>query len=224
VKLYESADQLFEWVEQKQVQHVVVINPNNPTAEIYTSAQLLALAQKLDEDAYLVVDEAFMDMNPEQSLSTCLHKKVILFRSIGKFFGLAGLRLGFVLGINPLVKQLQSLTEPWGINHPALWLGERVLGNHLWQQQQREKIQKNSLQLHQCLSQLPHYSCANGGLFCTLLGEKEVLYNYFLLAAEQGILLRYHELPNGNAWLRCGVPNDEQLNDLRIFVNKITQS
>ncbi len=224
VKLYDTQAQLQEWIEHKRVKHVVVINPNNPTSERYTSAQLLNLVKQLDEDAYFIVDEAFMDVNPEHSLSAYLHQKLIILRSVGKFFGLAGLRLGFVLGLNPLVNQLRLLTEPWGVSHPALWLGEKVLNDHLWQQQQRERIQKNSSQLQQCFSQLDHTSFGNGGLFCTLLGSSQTLYHYFLSAAEQGILLRYHKLTDDRAWLRCGITDDKQLIRLNIFVDQVIKN
>ena len=101
---------------------VIVLNPNNPTALYHAPETLLALAQSLQEKkGWLILDEAFMDATPEQSLLPLLadNVNVLVLRSLGKFFGLAGIRTGFILGNRDVQMQLQTRLGPWAISHPA---------------------------------------------------------------------------------------------------------
>ncbi len=77
--------------------HLLIVNPNNPDAHIFSKDELLALAaSKQQGGGYLIVDEAFMDLNPQASIIPELGDlPILVLRSFGKFFGLAGLRLGF---------------------------------------------------------------------------------------------------------------------------------
>lgn len=87
---------------------LVVINPNNPTGEVIAIEQLLDWHQRLSSrDGWLIVDEAFMDVTPDKSLvSSGIKPGLIILRSIGKFFGLAGIRCGFVISDNELLQRL----------------------------------------------------------------------------------------------------------------------
>src|SRR5690606_1500921 len=77
---------------------LLIINPNNPTGETFTQQELLHWHQQLQQrGGWLIVDEAFIAATPEASLLA--HSPLpglIILRSLGKFFGLAGLRVGFV--------------------------------------------------------------------------------------------------------------------------------
>ena len=92
---YKNAEQLAQLAAGHEVQHAVVINPNNPTGEMVGSQQLMAMQQQLHSvGGWMIVDEAFVDALPGNSLvSECPQSGLVVLRSVGKFFGLAGLRL-----------------------------------------------------------------------------------------------------------------------------------
>jgi cobalamin biosynthetic protein CobC len=102
---------------------VVVVNPNNPTGKLHDPEDLLALADRLaGQGGFLVVDEAFGDFAPERSLaaSVATRPNLIVFRSFGKFFGLAGLRLGFVIAGDEILERFADWLGPWAVSGPAL--------------------------------------------------------------------------------------------------------
>lgn len=107
---------------------VVVVNPNNPDGRLFTSDRLRSLALELaSRGGLLVVDEAFGDMQPDQSLSDETRDNVIVFRSFGKFFGLAGIRLGFVIAADRVTAQFSEWLGPWAVSGPALVLAEQLM-------------------------------------------------------------------------------------------------
>jgi len=101
---------------------LVVVNPNNPTGLHLTPERLLDWHSRLAQrGGWLVVDEAFMDNTPHLSLAPFAHRVgLVVLRSFGKFFGLAGVRLGFVLAERKLLKLLAEQVGPWAVSGPTL--------------------------------------------------------------------------------------------------------
>ncbi|YBV97186.1 threonine-phosphate decarboxylase CobD [Phyllobacteriaceae bacterium JZ32] len=101
---------------------VVVVNPNNPDGRIVPGGELLALAERLGRHGgFLVVDEAFADAHPEVSVAgEAGYDHLIVLKSFGKFFGLAGLRLGFAISGAEIVRKLAERLGPWAVSGPAL--------------------------------------------------------------------------------------------------------
>ena len=175
---------------------VVVINPNNPTAKHVATAQLLDLARKLNrEQGYLILDEAFMDPTPERSVlgqAEPLPTNLIVLRSLGKFFGLAGLRLGFIYCQGALLSAVREKLGPWAVSHPAAYVGELALQDQSWHQSTRALLQQSAHELHQLLSaNIPAQSITTTGLFSSIQLNAEVAEALFSHCAQQGILLRH---------------------------------
>ena len=130
---------------------VVVVNPNNPTGATISQDVLVEAAQKLsDKSGFLIIDEAFADVFPELSCVPKMRENMIVLRSFGKFFGLAGLRLGFTIGLKTIMDQLQAKLGPWSVSGPALEIGTRALGDlvgHRRQEFRSSKILKTSRKL-----------------------------------------------------------------------------
>ncbi len=132
-------------------QHLVIINPNNPTAVLLSKEQLLNWAKQLAKQAYLIIDEAFIDTHKEQSvLDENLPENIIVLRSFGKFFGLAGVRLGYCFSNKTILKQLQKKLGLWQVNGPAQSLAIKALSDNKWQGQALGDICSNN-QLMQTL-------------------------------------------------------------------------
>jgi len=111
---------------------VVVVNPNNPDGRIVAPEELLLLADDLAaRGGYLIVDEAFADTRPEISVAPHAGRApgLIVLRSFGKFFGLAGLRLGFVIAAAPVRQTLMRLQGPWPVSGPALAVARTLLAD-----------------------------------------------------------------------------------------------
>lgn len=121
---------------------VVVVNPNNPTGEAIAPERLLAWAARLGaRGGWLVVDEAFGDTDP--ALSVAAHAGqpgLIVLRSVGKFFGLAGLRLGFVGADAATLHALADLLGPWAVSGPAQAVALQALRDTAWQQASFDRL------------------------------------------------------------------------------------
>ena len=108
----------------------IVVNPNNPDGRHWSRAALLALVGQV---GLLVVDESFADPMPEQSLADMAGTDgLLVLRSFGKFYGLAGLRLGFALGAPADIARLTELSGPWPVSGPAIEVATLALQDHAW--------------------------------------------------------------------------------------------
>ncbi|WPO45946.1 threonine-phosphate decarboxylase CobD [Pseudomonas sp. S1Bt23] len=185
---------------------LVVVNPNNPTGLSLTPERLLDWHARLAQrGGWLVVDEAFMDNTPQLSLAAQADQVgLIVLRSFGKFFGLAGVRLGFVLAERKLLKLLAEQVGPWAVSGPTRVLGQVCLRDLEGHGRQRLRSEAASLRLAQLLERhglKPQGGCA---LFQWLITDRAELLHEFM--ARRGILLR---LFTHNSSLRFGLPADE---------------
>jgi cobalamin biosynthetic protein CobC len=185
---------------------LVLVNPNNPTGRLLAPATLLDWHARLAErGGWLVVDEAFIDCTPQHSLATCSPLPgLIVLRSFGKFFGLAGIRLGFVLAEPTLLERLAERLGPWTISGPTRAVATAILQDGAGQLIQRERLQADGLRLAVLLS--AHGLAPAGGtaLFQLVAHQHAVgLHGYF---ARRGILIR---LFAETRCLRFGLPADE---------------
>ena len=184
---------------------LVVVNPNNPTGLSLTPARLLDWHARLAQrGGWLVVDEAFMDNTPHLSLAAHAHQVgLIVLRSFGKFFGLAGVRLGFVLAERKLLKLLAEQVGPWAVSGPTRVLGQACLQdteNHTRQRIRSEEASERLAMLLERYGFKPQGGCA---LFQWLITDQaQALYEFM---ARRGILLR---LFSHNSSLRFGLPAD----------------
>lgn len=125
----------------------VIVNPNNPDGRMWPVDHLRALAGHV---GLLVVDESFTDPGPEASLVPHVGSglaNVVIQRSFGKFYGLAGLRLGFVVAAEALAQQVRALCGPWAVNGPAIAVGRQALSDTAWQDATRARLAQDAARL-----------------------------------------------------------------------------
>ena len=186
---------------------LLVVNPNNPSGRLIEREQLLDWHARLaPRGGWLLVDEAFMDCTPQNSLAadTGLPGLIVL-RSFGKFVGLAGIRLGFVLAAADIRNALDELLGPWTVNGPARTLARQLLADTASQQRQRERLHADGLRLAELLRDHELPPLGGTALF-QLVGYAQAgeLYEH---CARRGILLR---LFSERDCLRFGLPGDER--------------
>ncbi|MCQ4325511.1 threonine-phosphate decarboxylase [Stutzerimonas stutzeri] len=184
---------------------LVVVNPNNPTGRLIAAEQLLQWHARLAASGgWLLVDEAFMDCTPQHSLAAHSHLPgLVVLRSFGKFFGLAGARLGFALAHAELLRVLEELLGPWAIGGPARWLGSTLLADDEGQQRQRRRLNADGARLAALLAAYGLPPVGGCALFQTVFDVvAEPLYEHL---AYSGILTRLF-MPFG---LRFGLPGEE---------------
>ena len=145
-------DQLDAAVQDSDV--VVVCNPNNPTGDTVTPGQLLAWhAQLAARGGWLVVDEAFGDTAQGLSIAAQADRPgLIVLRSVGKFFGLAGVRLGFVAAQADLLAQLEDMLGPWAVSGPAQAIALAALRDRGWQAATRERLARDGHRMRKLLA------------------------------------------------------------------------
>ena len=99
----------------KSFDTVIIGNPNNPTGTVIDRKLLLKMINK-NQRTMFVLDESFMDFVPEQSLLTSLRKNLIVIRSLTKFYGIPGVRIGFAATHSDTAKKMWEYKEPWSVN------------------------------------------------------------------------------------------------------------
>lgn len=185
---------------------LVVVNPNNPTGCLLKAEQLLDWHARLARrGGWLLVDEAFMDNTPQHSIGAQAERPgLIVLRSFGKFFGLAGVRLGFVLAEPALLQRLAELLGPWTVSGPTRILGQACLLDSAAHQRQIARCAAASQQLGALMSAAGFAPTGGCDLFQYLLTDQAEPLHEFM--ARRGILLRLFNLP---ASLRFGLPATE---------------
>jgi cobalamin biosynthetic protein CobC len=185
---------------------LLLINPNNPTAECFDSGQLLAWQRQLAErGGWLVVDEAFIDATPVQSLVPQAGREgLIVLRSLGKFFGLAGARVGFVFASPGLLSALAERLGPWSLSGPSREAARLALDDRAWQSATRERLVSESQRLARIL-RTSGLSPVSGTALFQYCPEPQAARLHVWLA-RQGILTRLFNDPPA---LRFGLPGSE---------------
>src|SRR6516164_7853319 len=187
---------------------VIVANPNNPDGRLFTRSDLLALAADLRRrGGLLVIDEAYMDVaRPGLSLAPDVAGgNVIVLRSFGKFFGLAGLRLGFVIAAPPLGRKIAAALGPWAVSGPAIAVGTQALADTLWIERTCVRLDKSAQRLDAMLADLALPLVGGTSLF--RLVQTPAASALFQHLGEAGIWVR--AFPENANWLRFGLPGNE---------------
>lgn len=181
---------------------LVLANPNNPTGSTFSADTLLRWHAILQQrNGWLVVDEAFLDADPAASLvpHTGLPGLVVL-RSLGKFFGLAGARVGFVFAPAEVRTALAERLGPWTLGGPARWAARHALADTAWQAAQRARLDAAGARLRRLLQAHGLDSCGPALFQYVRLTHAQHVHAAF---ARRGILLRRFDDPPA---LRFGLP------------------
>ena len=187
---------------------IIVVNPNNPDGHQHAPKDLKSLAQRqAEKGGWLIVDEAFCDVIPELSLAGAVGVPgLIILRSFGKFYGLAGLRLGFALTDPVVAERLSTFLGPWAVSTPAIIIGEAALSEVKWMTITRQRLELASTRLDGIL-RASNMEVVGGTSLFRLVATNKAKAIYQILA-QCGIMVRQFQYnPN---WLRFGLPGNER--------------
>ncbi|MEL6914597.1 MAG: threonine-phosphate decarboxylase [Pseudomonadota bacterium] len=181
------------WEIGENAPAAVIVHPNNPDGTLYPAPNA----------PFTVIDESFCDVTPGEShIAEATRPGRLILKSFGKFWGLAGLRLGFAMGDPALIAALSARLGPWAVPGPALEIGARALEDTAWAEATRARLGRDAARLDGLLE--AHGARVLGGtsLFrlCDVAGALEV----------QDVLARHRILircfPYSRTWLRLGLP------------------
>lgn len=185
----------------------IAVNPNNPDGQSISREMLeVFAAQATLAGGWLVIDEAFCDLDPSLSVAAVADKhNLVVLRSFGKFFGLAGLRLGFAICPGEIATHLAEKLGPWAVSGPAIRIATLALADTAWQNRQRESLRKAAARLDELLTS--HRLQVAGGTDLFRLVRTPVAAALFTHLLDHHIYVRkFTEHPQ---WLRVGIPGPE---------------
>jgi threonine-phosphate decarboxylase len=143
--------------ERTSFDAVYLCNPNNPTGQVVNRPAMYKLAEAVEQQqGWLIVDEAFIDYCHEKSVISMLreHPRMVVLRSLTKFYALPGLRIGYLLGASKVVDQLKNLQPPWSVNSLAQEVSCAVLQDDLYATKSRTFMKRERLRFVQGLRSL----------------------------------------------------------------------
>nr|WP_324255253.1 aminotransferase class I/II-fold pyridoxal phosphate-dependent enzyme [Sphingomonas sp. PL-96] len=186
---------------------LLLANPNNPDGRVFAPDRLLGLGRRLAQrGGMLVIDEAFADATPRLSILPHLRRedRVLVFRSFGKFFGLAGVRLGFACGAADIVAALRKRLGSWPVSATAIAIGTAAYRDTAWTTRTRLALAERCAALDALLRR--HALEPRGASPLFRLVETPQARAIFTYLAQRGILTRPFDY--APEWLRIGVPAD----------------
>ena len=187
--------------------YAVVVNPNNPDGRVTDRQALLSLAHSMRrKNGLLVVDEAFVEAGGTESLADAAdHDALVVLRSFGKFYGMAGVRLGFAIAHPDTAAALEARLGPWAVSGPALHIATEALADDEWRSSMRLQLTKEARRMNDLLKKAG-LEIAGGTSLFTLVRDKRATALFGHLG-QRGILVRiFDERPSD---MRFGLPGSE---------------
>lgn len=176
---------------------VVVVHPNNPDGATISADDVAGIKTR-----WLIVDESFCDLTPDLSVASRAGRNLVVLRSFGKFFGLPGVRLGFVIADPAIIQKMRALVGDWPVSADAVALGSAAYADTAWHIQARARLAADAQRLNTLLTS-QGFSGVGGTSLFTLVARHDGPRVFQTLAAA-GILIRAFDY--NPSWLRFGLP------------------
>lgn len=173
----------------------VLVHPNNPDGRLWRPSDASA--------PLTVIDESFCDICPDRSLMHLAGRPgTVILKSFGKFWGLAGLRLGFAVAEVDLIARLNDLTGPWAVSGPALRIGAQALNDPQWADDTRRSLARDATRLDRLLSNAGAELAGGTPLFRLYRVDDATLWQTRLARAH----IWSRVFPYSRHFLRLGLP------------------
>lgn len=185
-----------ELLQTAAAEAVVIVNPNNPDGAVHKAEGLA------DGRRWLIVDESFVETRPEISVAGLGLPRTIVLRSFGKFYGLPGVRLGFLIADEQTAARARALVGDWPVSADAIALGRGAYADDAWAWRTRRRLEKNAARLDGLLNGAGLAVVGGTSLFrLTAAGDAA---DRFEMLAARGVLTR--PFVHDARLLRFGLP------------------
>jgi cobalamin biosynthesis protein CobC len=190
---------------------LTIVNPNNPDGRILAPKRLLSLHDSLlEHGGILLVDEAFADVAPHASVvaqaGSTIAPRLVVLRSFGKFFGLAGVRLGFIVAAPPIAAAIRGLIGEWPVSSDAIAAGLAAYADPQWVQHMRLRLERAAHRLDRLLG-ANGFEIAGGTSLFRLARANDARARFVKLL-DAGILVRPFDFDT--QLLRFGLPQGKR--------------
>ncbi|MEM1365133.1 MAG: threonine-phosphate decarboxylase CobD [Pseudomonadota bacterium] len=205
-EVVEADDPLSAALDNLDVRYATIIHPHNPSGAWADAKLVFEAAEALfARGGLLIIDEAFCDGAPDRSFVPSLPAGAIVLRSFGKFYGLAGIRVGFAVGAPQLTERLAVQFGPWAVPGPALCIARGALADSAWRSAISARLLRSAQLLAAALEEAGFELVGMTDLFVTVRHPNAVAIEQHL--AERHILVRGFD--QATALLRFGLPIDD---------------
>ena len=177
---------------------LIVVNPNNPDGAASPGSSLIAQAA----GRWLIVDESFVEVEPSLSVAAAAQGRIVVLRSFGKFFGLAGVRLGFIICDHDLAARLRRRLGDWPVGADAISMGKLAYSDNGWAERMRLSLIRDARHLDRLLKATGFKIVGGTSLF--RLAQCESAAARADRLAQQGVLVR--TFPHDETLIRFGLP------------------
>ncbi len=188
---------------------VVAVHPNNPDGRLFAVEDVVRVQRVLGaRGGALILDEAFADVVPGLShIDRTGDGGIIVLKSFGKFYGLAGVRLGFAMADGDVAARLSVELGPWAVSGPAIEIGIEALADRAWAQRARGEVSARAARLSTLLVGAGFRLIGSGGLF-VLVAHPDARTRHDALCRLGILTRRFERYPT---WLRFGLPRELDL-------------
>ncbi len=182
----------------------VYVHPNNPDGRLWP-------AMVMGKAPLTIIDESFCDVAPDDShIALTARPGVVVLKSFGKFWGMAGLRLGFAIGHPDTLRpahgpSLPEMLGPWAVSGPALEIGATALEDQAWAAATRARLAQDALRLDAIMSMAGAHALGGTDLFRLFDVEDAAHWQDRLAKAH----IWSRTFPYAGSWLRLGMPTPE---------------
>jgi len=186
---------------------VLLANPSNPDGRLLDVEVLRDLAAATQANGgWLIVDEAFADADPAISVAPLVYRypRLIVLRSFGKFFGLPGVRLGFIVAQSAVLDRFRALLGSWPVSTAAIAIGREAYRDTAWSAAMRGRLLREANALDAMLRR--HGLDSRGA--CPLFRLIETHDAAALFERLAGRLILTRPFDYDSRWLRIGLPGD----------------
>ena len=202
---------------------VFICNPNNPTGSMQSVERTAALAKRLQGQALVVVDEAYIEFCYQQTAAGLIAEfsNIVVLRTLSKAFALAGLRVGFMLASDTVLAPVRKVIAPYPVSVVVAQIAEQALTVNAITQMQRQ-VSILNLAKQQLISWLEQSDIVTQvlvgeGNFVTLqLSDKQ----FITTAMEQGLIMRPFVLYGQDNWLRISIGNEQELKQVKCWLEQ----
>ena len=203
-------------IQLKNSQVAIICNPNNPDGKLYCNEDLLEISKNV---GYLIIDESYMDQYPGKSLSQKLDDQtnIIIIRSFGKFFGLAGIRLGFLISNKEINKKIEFLIGKWPISNIAINIANKALIDDVWIMNTISFLEEGSNFLD-CLASKVSWKIVGGTNLYRLYETPNADHTQNKLA---NLKIWSRRFEYSKKWIRLGIPRKKDFKKVSEIFKKL---